>query len=499
MSLHAQLSPEAQARLAAQRRTSTITSLIIALLSMVLIGVILLIITMALNVKEIPQIVSYSGVQDDDDSIKQKKVQTQVERKPAAPSSSMSKVIAANTASPTAVPVPEIDVPEVQTDFGDGNDFGDGWGDGDGTGAGGGFGNIPTAMKKRCSKGDRLQRLADSGGTPECEDAVVKSLRYLKENQNQDGSWTDQQKVGMTGLALLAYLGHCETAQSEEFGETVLSAITYLVDKAMKNNGKLATDFKDNHWCYEHAIAVYALAEAYTLCVKSFGENIHQLEEAVLASGQFMINSQHQGGGWDYGYSEDSGRGGDTSIVGWHLQALKACKYTGLDFKNITSCSRDGLAYMERCQNSDGSMGYSGTGLHGDGTTLAAVGALCAQIWKSSATKMARKGCDFIDKNMKFDWSTPDSDLYGHYYAVQALINNGGREWKKYNELFRDQVLKNQNADGSYKDVAGGGQINATAASFKGGGKFNIHYRTCLATLMLEAYYRFLPATGQKQ
>ena len=25
------------------------------------------------------------------------------------------------------------------------------------------------------------------------------------------------------------------------------------------------------------------------------------------------------------------------------------------------------------------------------------------------------------------------------------------------------------------------------------------HYRTCLATLMLESYYRFLPATGQKQ
>jgi hypothetical protein len=35
MSLHAQLSPEAQARLAAQQRMSTITSLVIALLLMV--------------------------------------------------------------------------------------------------------------------------------------------------------------------------------------------------------------------------------------------------------------------------------------------------------------------------------------------------------------------------------------------------------------------------------------------------------------------------------
>jgi len=498
MSLHAQLSPEAQARLSSQRRTSTITSLIIALLMMVLLGVILLIITMALNSKEIPQIVSYSGTLDADNNMKQKKVQTQVERKPAAPSSSMSKIIAANTSSPTAVPVPEIDVPMVNTEFGDGNDFGDGWGDGSGTGTGGGFANIPPAMKKRCSRADRLQRLTSNGGTEQCETAVVESLRWLKKTQNPDGSWVTEYKVGMTGLALLTYLGHCETAQSEEFGETVLASITYLVDIAMKNNGKMASDFKNDHWCYEHSIAVYALAEAYTLCVKSFGENINQLEEAVLASGQFMINSQHIKGGWDYGYSEDSGRGGDVSIVGWHLQALKACKFTDLPFKNVDKCAKLGLEYIERMQLSSGAIGYSAPTLHGDGTTLAAVGALSTQIWKSSSTKVARNACKFIDDEMKFDWNSADSDLYGHYYAVQAMINHGGEAWKKYNTLFRDQVLNNQNADGSYKELNAGGQINAVGASFQGNGAFAVHYRTCLATLMLESYYRFLPATGQK-
>ena len=106
----------------------------------------------------------------------------------------------------------------------------------------------------------------------------------------------------------------------------------------MKNNGKLASDFKNDHWCYEHAIATYALGEALIL-TRAFGENIAQLEEAVLASGQFLINSQHTGGGWDYGYSEDSQRGGDLSIVGWHLQALKACKQSGLEFENLRSCA----------------------------------------------------------------------------------------------------------------------------------------------------------------
>ena len=52
----------------------------------------------------------------------------------------MSRVIAANTASPTAIPVPELDVDAVSAAFGTGDDFGDGWGFGDGDGFGGGGG-----------------------------------------------------------------------------------------------------------------------------------------------------------------------------------------------------------------------------------------------------------------------------------------------------------------------------------------------------------------------
>ncbi|MEN8785795.1 MAG: hypothetical protein ABF379_15635, partial [Akkermansiaceae bacterium] len=61
MSLHAQLSPEAQARIAAQRRNSTLTSVIIALLAMTLIGVILMIIALSTNVRNIPAITYVSA------------------------------------------------------------------------------------------------------------------------------------------------------------------------------------------------------------------------------------------------------------------------------------------------------------------------------------------------------------------------------------------------------------------------------------------------------
>ena len=60
---------------------------------------------------------------------------------------------------------------------GSGHGFGKGSGNGNGMGNGKGsgrlFGLIPLAMSKRCSKGDRLQRIADNGGVPACEDAVL--------------------------------------------------------------------------------------------------------------------------------------------------------------------------------------------------------------------------------------------------------------------------------------------------------------------------------------
>ena len=187
MSLHAQLSPEAEARLRAQQRNSTITSIIISILSVVLIGILLLWILLPTIETFTPEIVSYQAGAEDEQKITKREMTRAVERKPSAPSSSMAKVIAANTTSLTAVPIPDVDTPDPSADFGDGNDFGDGWGSAEEDGAG--FTSIPATMRERCSKEDRLQRLANNGGNEQCEEAVMKSLRWIKSKQNPDGSW----------------------------------------------------------------------------------------------------------------------------------------------------------------------------------------------------------------------------------------------------------------------------------------------------------------------
>ncbi len=138
MSIHAKLSPEAEARLVAQRRNSSISSGIISVLVIVIIGLILGFVLLPNLIKETPVIVTYAGTVVEETEHVKEKVRTAIQRKPSSPSSSMAKVIAASTVSNISIPVPDKVVDVQSMDFGDGDDFGSGWGDGSGMGDGGG-------------------------------------------------------------------------------------------------------------------------------------------------------------------------------------------------------------------------------------------------------------------------------------------------------------------------------------------------------------------------
>ena len=483
MSLHAILSPEARARLIAQRRNSTVSSVFISFLAVILVGLILAFILIPGILIETPGIIVYKGDPLEVDPPQPKELNTAIKRTPSAASPNAARVLATLNESPTSIPVPDVLPPDPSSVFGDGDDYGDGNGNGPGDG-GGPFTTIPKDPGKRCSKEDRLNRLAETGGTPECEDAVIQALRHLQSTQNKDGSWDNQHQVAMTGLALLAYLGHCETPYSVEFGETVTSALVYLVNVSTKNNGKLATNIGSKHWCYEHAIATYAISEAYTMC-RPLGFRLPNLEQSVQDSVQWIINNQHNSGGWEYSYEENSPRGGDLSITAWQLQALKAGKATGLDFRNYRTCISKALDYVRECQSSNGAYGYVRNS--GGKLSLTGAGALCLQQHKGSSESSARKGVKFLEQESQLAYQAGPCNLYEHYYSSQAMINAGGKAWKKYNNLFRDELLGAQNKDGSWPAPGGKGH-----AGYSG----SVTYNTALSTLMLEVYYRFLPATG---
>ena len=131
-------------------------------------------------------------------------------------------------------------------------------------------------------------------------------------------------------------------------------------------------------------------------------------------------------------------RGGDTSIALWQIQALKACKHTGLwEEKAFKGVIRKALDHLSKMQNANGGVGYASPTAHGDvGFTMTGGGMLAHQMWGKGHAGLVRKGARYIKKNAKLDYNTEDADLYRHYYHAQAMINRGGGDWEFYNKLF---------------------------------------------------------------
>ena len=400
----------------------------------------------------------------------------------ASASSSMMKLMRANTASVIAAPEVALD-DSGPLGFGHG-EFGAGMGMGPGGSGGGGMNpaRMPAAYRGRCVPGERSRLLHHHGGTPEVEEAVIRSLNYLKSAQNPDGSWGHTYPAAMTGFALLCYLGHCETPRSPEYGDTVLKGLQALIEMAQRTGGKIG-NIGNKHWAYEHGIATYALGEALML-TKDEGEPIPDLESVYLEALKVLIDGQNADGGWVYGYTRMGA--GDLSVTGWQFQALKTAKFARLDVPNLDQAVSKTARFIAGRQGNKGGFGYRN---RGDKHSLTGVGLLGLQHVGSGRGTRIKKGFEFFftaaGGEFKYDQFT--CDLYSWYYITQAAFNHGGEPWEKWNGIFREELLAHQHDRGFFQREGSGNTDRGQDTDI---------YRTCLCTLMLEVYYRYLPATG---
>ena len=398
--------------------------------------------------------------------------------------------------SPSDIAVPEIKKkPEkvkrkVKRNFAvvgtSGRGLGIGGGNGLGLGGGAGGLGLPPAMADRCSPNGRMARLQKSGGKAESEKAVMGGLRYLMGVQNPDGSFGNSNKVAMTGLALLAYLGHCETPDSPEFGSTVRRAIDWLVAVGKKNKGKMVIG--GGHWAYEHGIGSYALGEAYALT----GEL--EIEPVFIQAIDKIVYGQAKDGGWMY--QMDGAMPSDTSVSGWQVQALKSAYLSGLAINGVEEAltkSNDNMKRVYKETGKGGTFGYRQPGQHHG--SLTGAGALCMQIWKEGGSKEVKGGLKHLVEAVEdFEFKGPKANLYSWYYDTQACFMKGGSTWTRWNRVFQDELLGAQSPNGSWPP-AGGGQAGNNGLNYRtgAGGKSADVYRTALCILMLEVYYRYLP------
>lgn len=349
--------------------------------------------------------------------------------------------------------------------------------------------HAPNLFQNRCSTQARLEKLRQNGGTPECEQAVSRSLEWLKTQQNADGSWGRTNKAAMTGLALLCYLGRCETPDSPFYGDNVRSGMLWLIELAGKNpHGMLAEQITPNSAAYEHGIATYALGEMYSF-YRLGGARLPGLRETFEKGVRLILANQNERGAWTYGgqthaYDAQS-RGEDLSVTGWQFQALKAAKHSALKIEGLDRAIDRCCDYLLSMQTKDGGFGKTNRDEHYNQWSLTGCGLLGLQTLAKGKTAAVKKGMGFLRDFLTaepLDWDR-NCNLYCWYYQTQAFFQAGGDDWRFYNAQFLPQILEAQQPDGSFRR----GRPNWPA-----GDAADPVYRQCLCTLQLEVYYRYL-------
>ncbi|MBI5821601.1 MAG: hypothetical protein HZA88_21740 [Verrucomicrobia bacterium] len=359
---------------------------------------------------------------------------------------------------------------------------------------------INTMYSQRLNTQTRTGAITRYGGgatkADQLEGAVYRALNWLQKNQNEDGSWGGSYKASMTGLALLTMLAHGETQTSKQYGETVQKGVQWLMDTGRKNKNV----FSAQHPEYQHAIATYALAEDYALT--QIGDLLTVLEGAV----EKIIVSQSPTGAWEYGYNNKMTRpderplGGDLSISGWNIQALKAAKNAGVRVKGLDEAMRKALDFCKAVyDDKTRRFGYVKKGSGSDG--LVGVGILSMMFLGAGDSKEAR-GALKTASNFKCDWNKAgEGSSYVWYYVTQAMFQSGGSYWVAWNREFRDTLLRNQVADGHWTVPGSREDVPVRPPNVApekwwvqvANPKDSPVYHTTMLCMMLEVYYRFLP------
>jgi len=377
--------------------------------------------------------------------------------------------------------------------------------------------------------GTRGAMLAKFGGNAITEEAVMRALRWLKKNQQPDGSW-QRQKIAMTGLAILTFLAHGDKpGESAEFGETVQKALEFLL-KNQRADGKF-NGMDGNE--YAHPIATYALCEAYGM---TLNPNVKAAAEKALVP---IIKGQHPTGGWTYKMNPNPEANGkyrdDTSFMGWCAQALKAANLARIQADGLEKAMKLAVKGFKANAHPSGGFGYTSPGTGG----LTSVGCLGMQLLGASNESEVKKALDVIGtwtptfsqyapvaaemKNIKKEdvkegssaFATAKSRLapkvpeeerrfytaspqYYFYYATQCKFHQGGRHWDNWNKAMKPRYVKAQQIEEkAIKDVKG---VDRDIGWWENADSHSVRpvMDTCLTALQLMVYYRYLPTTSKE-
>ncbi|MBM79700.1 MAG: hypothetical protein CMJ78_03785 [Planctomycetaceae bacterium] len=358
---------------------------------------------------------------------------------------------------------------------------------------------IPATYRLR-SLAKRLETALKYGGTDASERAVEASLKWLALNQEAEGYWDadshgagkvkiDEEGVdrknaginadaGLTGLSILSFLGAGYTHEEGQYSQQINRALRWLIEQ-QDDDGFLGGNATRYARMYCHAIATYAMAEAYGM--QSDPTTDTGIREPLAKAIAYIVDHQNpSGGGWRY----IKGQRGDMSMFGWQLMALKSAEIAGIPVPQQTKDLMIKFLNDRGLGKEKGLAAYRWT----DPPTppsksMTAEALFCKQVMGIPRTHPA---ClEAVEYLMERIPRRSEQNLYYWYYGTLAMYQHGGGDWRRWNESLRDSLIADQITDG---DEAGSWAPRVPWGPY--GGRV---YSTALSTLCLEVYYRFLP------
>lgn len=300
-----------------------------------------------------------------------------------------------------------------------------------------------------------------SAVTPEADRAVLRGLAFLAGRQHEDGSFGRnlyRGDAGVTSLAGMAFMASGSTPGRGPYGEHVGGALDYVLRRARPDGFITGEDPQMNRPMYGHGFAVLFLAECAGMSRRA------DLHRKLAAGVKLIVGCQNEEGGWRYFPRPEEA---DISVSVCELTALRAARNAGVGVPKETIDRA--VAYMRKCQNSDGGFMYqlSGGPSAVPRSAAAFVGFYNAGFYDAAVLDPA---ADYLQA------APPDPAdpffFYACYYLSQAAHFRGGEFRAAVYPQMTALLLANQQPDGGWSSTIDRDCATAMA---------------CLALLMPEA------------
>lgn len=353
---------------------------------------------------------------------------------------------------------------------------------------------VPEMYRERAAA-NRLRIAESYGGSAQTEAAVNAALDWLVKHQAADGRWDAsdhgagretlthghdrksagaQADTGLTGLALLAFLGSGHTHQSGAHAATVKRGIDFLLS-SQAADGNLAGNAELFAHMYCHGMATLALCEASAM---TGDENLARPVRRAIA---YTVAAQNLAtGGWRYKPPYPRGERGDTSQLGWQLMALKSAEFSGVAIPERT---RQGIIRYLNSVSSGTSGGLASYRPEEQAThSMTAEALVCREFLDLPVAGAGDEARDFLLGQLPGQGAP---NFYYWYYGTLAMFRLQGPRWVKWNEAVSTALVNSQVGSG---DGSGSWDPDPLWGGY--GGRV---FSTSLGALCLEVYYRYLP------